>query len=166
VVEDLVRWLGACLDEDERIARAAIRAVGDVPGAARWRFGNAYTDEGGTYWQITTMTPDTDGVGPVELVGSGMSGGGAHEPEIARHAVEHDPARVLREIDVKRKLIAEHRPDTSGDCGTCARPEDFDEDSDGVRTWSRSAKPSPCPTLRLLAAVYVDRAGYQESWRP
>jgi hypothetical protein len=86
--------------------------------------------------------------------------------EHGEHIAAHDPARVLREIDVKRKLIDEHRPDAFGDCTTCARPEDFDEDSDGVRTWSRSAKPSPCPTLRLLAAVYVDRAGYQESWRP
>ena len=157
---DLVQWLTAQLDEDERIARAAIRAVGDVPGgvpgAADWRFGNAFTDEGGTYWQITTMPPDADVFGVIELIGSGMSGGGAHEPEIARHAVEHDPARVLREVEMKRQVVEQHRPVGYGGvclslCHTRAPGQ--------PQTW-------PCLTLRLLASVYEDRPGYQESWRP
>ena len=128
---------------------------GGVPGAANWRFGNAYTDEGGTYWQITTMPPDAEVFGPVELVGSGMSGGGAHEPEIARHAVEHDPARVLREIDAKRQLLEIHgRLDVGEFCSTCDAPS-------GI-----PGRPDGCDTLRILAAPYIDRPGHREEWQP
>ena len=156
-MDELVRWLGEQLDEDERIAREAIRVVGNVPGAAEWRFGNAFTDEGGTYWQITPLTPAVGGVGPVELVGSGMSGGGAHEPEIARHAVEHDPARVLREIDAKRRIAELHEPaDTDQADGPVCMTCDV----------LRGVEPAyPCRTLRLLALPYADRPGYRDEWR-
>ncbi|WP_435279143.1 DUF6221 family protein [Streptomyces sp. 1222.5] len=154
-MDELVRWLGEQLDEDERIARAAIAAVGDVPGAADWRFGNAYTDEGGTYWQITTMTPSTDGFSLVELVGCGMSGGGAHEPEIARHAVEHDPARVLREIDAKRHMVADY--------GEALRMRDrLEPNTSGYRHWDNRAL-GLLHALRHAAAVYTDRPGYAEA---
>ena len=86
-------------------------------------------------------------------------------PEAQAHIVEHDPARVLREIDAKRRIIAEH-PVDGWRCATCADPEDFDEDVDGDREWSRHGKYYPCPTLRLLALPYADRPGYREDWRP
>jgi hypothetical protein len=148
-MDDLVRWLGEQLDEDERIARAAIAAAGEVPGAAKWRFGNAFTDEGGTYWQITTMTPTVGETGPVELVGSGMSDGGAHEPEIARHAVQHDPARVLREIEAKRDLLR-----------LAERAHDYHE------TFMNGFASALEGTLRLFALAYADRPGFREEWRP
>ncbi|MFF7550912.1 DUF6221 family protein [Streptomyces canus] len=151
-MDELVRWLGEQLDEDERIARAAISVVGDVPGAANWRFGNAFTDEGGTYWQITTRTPDIEGFGPVELVGSGMSGGGAHEPEIARHAVEHDPARVLAEIDAKRQLLT-------------AYAHAADRDVNEVE-YAHGYANALGEAVRLLALPYASRPGYREEWRP
>lgn len=154
-MDDLVRWLGEQLDEDERIARAAIRAVGDVPGgvpgAADWRFGNAFTDEGGTYWQITTMPPDADVFGVVELIGSGMSGGGAHEPEIARHAVEHDPARVLREIEADRELLRQYAEVATNDV----------DDVEYAHGWANALGLA----VRLRATVYRDKAGYRaEEW--
>jgi hypothetical protein len=157
---DLVQWYGAQLDEDERIARAAIRAVGDVPGgvpgAAHWRFGNAYTDEGGTYWQITTMPPDAEVFGPVELIGSGMSGGGAHEPEIARHAVEHDPARVLREIEAKRAIVARYE-------FACREAADDRSNSEEEReVWVKVAGALQSVVIQL-AAPYSDRLGYEEA---
>lgn len=153
---DLVQWYGAQLDEDERIARAAIRAVGDVPGgvpgAAHWRFGNAYTDEGGTYWQITTMPPDAEVFGPVELIGSGMSGGGAHEPEIARHAVEHDPARVLREIEADRELLRQYTEVAANDVN----------DVEYAHGWANALGLA----VRLRASAFSDRPGFREEWRP
>lgn len=157
-MDELVRWLGEQLDEDERIARAAIRAGGDVPGgvpgAAHWRFGNAFTDEGGTYWQITTMPPDAEVFGPVELIGSGMSGGGAHEPEIARHAVAHDPARVLREINAKRQLVERYERAMEN---RRAHPDDLA---------SAGALLALHGAVKLLALPYADRPGYREEWRP
>lgn len=144
---DLVEWLRAQLDEDERTARAAMNVVGPVLGAGQWRYAESGTDEGGRYWSITTVAPD-DTVPTVELVGSGMSGGGVHEEALARHIVAHGPARVLREIDAKRQLLALHTEGSSDlFCAHCEHEP-------------------PCPTLRLLALPYADRPGYREEWRP
>lgn len=162
-MDDLVAFLRARLDEDERIARAAIKAAGDVPGAANWRFGNASPDEGGTYWHITTTPPDADVFHLVELVGGGMSGGGAHEPEIARHAVEHDPARVLREVDTKRRLLGvafEHAAAMDAEFGDCCDADAFE------RNECKYTSTGELPLLRLLALPYADRPEYQETWRP
>lgn len=81
----------------------------------------------------------------------------------AHHIARHSPARVLREIEAKRRILEEHQPDRFGGCATCARPEDFDDDAEGNRTFSRSAKLWPCPTVRLLALPYAD---YKEKWKP
>lgn len=170
-MDEVVRWLSEQLDTDERIARAAIRAVGDVPGgvpgAADWRFGNAFTDEGGTYWQITTMPPDVDVFGPVELIGSGMSGGGAHEPEIARHAVEHDPARVLREIDAKRQLLADYTATVRirDEAATRIKAAGDHPDPKDLEEWSRAHREAAIleGPVRLLALPFSHRPGYAEA---
>jgi hypothetical protein len=71
----------------------------------------------------------------------------------AAHIAAHDPARVLREVEAKRSLVNAHerRPMSKGDTADCAH------------CWGAVW---PCPTLRLLASVYDDRPGYQETWRP
>ncbi len=69
------------------------------------------------------------------------------------HARRHDPARVLREIEAKRGMMAVHRPydtDPEQACLGCA----------GGIEWER------CPVLRHLAWVYAAHSDYQESWRP
>ena len=153
-MDDQVQWLRAQLDEDERIAREAGASVGPVLGAMNWRLAESGSDDGGRYWRITTLAPD-DTVPTVELVGSGMSGGGVHEEALGRHIVAHDPARVLREIDAKRQVLAEYEQ--------AARY--------ATTTWGQSnADQSRARTLgkvmRLLALPYADRPGYKESWRP
>ena len=62
-------------------------------------------------------------------------------------------ARVLREIEAKRSLVAAHerRPMSKGDTADCAQ------------CWGAVW---PCTTLRLLALPFADTLGYQESWRP
>lgn len=77
-------------------------------------------------------------------------------------------ARVLDEIDVKRRIIEAHSPHPDGGmgwhpdggydtidqaCRTCGTPDEY------ATAW-------PCHTIRLLAVPYADRDGYQESWRP
>ncbi|MFJ4716449.1 DUF6221 family protein [Streptomyces sp. NPDC088785] len=68
------------------------------------------------------------------------------------------PARMLREIEVKRQLLALHRPVEDADeprerCAECGA--------------GRGNEPGhPCATLRLQAAVYDQRPGYREGWRP
>lgn len=105
-MDDLARWLGEQLDEDERIAREAACLSGGAPAVGkRWRVSGSHSDDGGTYWSVTTASPDLDRVPVVEMVGSGMSGGGAHTEEVATHIAEWDPARVLRETDAKRRTL-------------------------------------------------------------
>jgi hypothetical protein len=124
--DDLVQWLRAQLDEDERIARAAI---GVYESSGRWwedaRFGSDGTvgDERGTVVVYRT------GVGRQQ----------------ATHIARHDPARVLREVEAKRILIAEHDREWCPHC--------MDD-------------PNGCPTRRAWVLPYADRPGYREEWKP
>ena len=131
---ELVEWLRAQFDEDERIARAA------TPGP--W----SVNDESYAEWVIAANG--------TEVVAGGRWGGEAsvfESTEDALHIAAHDPARVLREIDAKRRIIAEHWLN-GWVCDTC---------DDG----EVPPPPFPCPTLRLLALPYADRPGYREEWR-
>lgn len=63
------------------------------------------------------------------------------------------PARVLADVEAKRRIIEQHPLDDEGFCG------------DGIGLvgckWAW-----PCPTLRLLALPYVGHEAYREEWRP
>jgi hypothetical protein len=77
-MDELVRWFGEQLDEDERIARRA----------------------GDSFRQIgeTGVIVATEGDRAEECASANWTG-------IAEHIVRHDPARVLREIEAKRDLL-------------------------------------------------------------
>lgn len=139
-MDDLARWLTAQLAEDERIARAAARQRG-----------------GGT-WKA-----ERDAREILEIVGE-QPHPGAYIPVILQpdddettvHIAEWDPARVLREVEAKRRIVEQHRPVGYGGvclslCHTRAPGQ--------PQTW-------PCLTLRLLALPFADRPGFQDSWRP
>ncbi|MDX3549527.1 DUF6221 family protein [Streptomyces europaeiscabiei] len=137
-MDELVQWLGEQLDEDERIARAA------TPGP--------WTQSGiGEYgWGVSFSRP-----------GAGVEAEDSEQGRAdAEHIAAHDPARVLREIDAKRRILAE-----------CAYWHG--------KLAKEAADPSPVPfptlgevldavtpILRALALPYADRPGYQEGWRP
>jgi len=132
-VDDLVQFLRARLDEDEALAREA--------PAGPWHIGNAVDP---TQPCSVHMFPS------VRLVADGLNW------LVAEHIARHDPARVLREIDAKRKIAEQHRPVGYGDvclsyCHTRTPSQ--------PQTW-------PCLTLRLLALPFTDRPGYREEWRP
>jgi hypothetical protein len=125
---DLVGWLRAQLDEDEQAARGC--------GGSEWR-------EHPSNWVSTTSSDR------IALV--------VHDGDRG-HITRHDPARVLREIDTKRRLLDLHQEKLeqgygSDHCAECG----FGETSQSYY---------PCATLRLLALPYVDRPGYREDWRP
>jgi hypothetical protein len=65
--------------------------------------------------------------------------------EVALFIADHDPARVLQEVEAKRLLIENH-PHWDR-CTVC--PDSSDE----------------CPNMRLLALPYSDRPGFREEWR-
>lgn len=160
-MNELVQWLGAQLDEDERIAKEA--SGGTVVGER----GNWQPAPGGDEWEASRTDCDEDELlvalrpglpRPPEVL-SGMWGAVAcfkpefEDPRVSSplpqfiHAALHDPARVLREIDAKRRIvnaIADADPDSAYITAT-------------FTAWD---------VLRLLALPYADRPGYREEWRP
>lgn len=80
---------------------------------------------------------------------------------VRAHMADHDPARVLREIDSKRRQV-EWCVEVIGprDLSRYEEVGSLKDDPDAL------AVTLAVETLRLLAAVYADRPGYQESWRP
>jgi hypothetical protein len=130
-VDDLVQWLREQLDDDERAARAATAGPWTTMGQ-----------------RVLDPSPPSNRLGIGMAVGHAAAS--ADYNETAEHIARHDPARVLRELDAKRKIIAEH--------DVYSRPL-------GERMDCQSYD-FPCTTLRLLALPYADRPGYREEWRP
>ncbi|WP_406156931.1 DUF6221 family protein [Streptomyces canus] len=129
-MDELVRWLGEQLDAEEAEARLTADAFGAV-----WT-----TDDA------------------MESVGSETGADVVSEPYAPRSFIaEHDPARVLREIEAKRKLLARWR-----------------ELQDRIEGEPDEAKRGNLALTRhgldmfvyQFGAVYADRTGYKESWRP
>jgi hypothetical protein len=73
-----------------------------------------------------------------------------------RHIARHDPARVLAEVDAKRRIIEQHH--CSG--VTCPRCSLGTEDGEVV------FERDPCGTLRLLALPYAGHPDYRGEWAP
>lgn len=130
-MSDLVTWLRAQLDEDERVAREAILVVAESFNALgdRWLWGGG----GGK------------GV-PLDLFDA-LDVGEWMEP-IGQHIARHDPAHVLADVAAKRAIL------------------DLFEDAGATRILHVDAFGVMREAVRHLAAVYADRPGYDESWRP
>jgi hypothetical protein len=134
---DLVQWLGEQLDEDERIARAA------APGP----------------WQVdsTIHTESINAGNGTTVIAGGRWGDEAsvfESDEDAAHVVRHDPARVLREIEAKRAIVARYERAMEN---RRAHPKDLA---------SAGALLALHGVVGLLALPYADREGYREEWRP
>jgi hypothetical protein len=73
-----------------------------------------------------------------------------------------DPARLLREVEAKRKILTEHKLRTEYEVTRPDNPYDvFCE----VCGWAADVKGSACPTLRALAAIYEDHPDYDPAWK-
>jgi hypothetical protein len=141
---DLVTFLRARLDEDERVARAAIGGPWEVGPTFGARDNRVYVRAEGDL---------IDSVGTCVIAGQIPN-----VPEWrsnAQHIARHDPARVLREVEAKRRRMERHerltafgQPDR---CRWCGR--------DTFVPW-------PCPDIQGDLAVYADRPGYRDEWRP
>ena len=138
----ITEFLNARLDEDEAAAAEAAH------GSADWA-------ERGTWWLEGV---EHNVVGDEEAF--------CH-PSNVNHIVRHDPARVLREVAMKRDLLALHRPGKAefydGDqCDHCAGQC---HSSSGLMCEEPDAR-YPCDTVRTLATVHSDHPDYQPEWAP
>jgi hypothetical protein len=122
-VSDLTIWLRAQLDEDERVAREASR----------------YDDEDSAEWDIAYRW--------VRHARHRTAGGSRHH--FAQGAPS--PARVLAEVDAKRRIIAEYERYAA-------------ERRRAMNGWESSREVSPI--LAALALPYADRPGYRSEWAP
>lgn len=168
-MDELVRWLGEQLDEDERSAKGA------TPGP--WRYNpDKHHHLAGTPMFEEAVFAGQPGGDAICVAGTG----GTDDPQSMRDAAfiaRHDPARVLREIDAKRQLVAEtlaepHLYNEEDNWYTCAAL--VDQDGEPV-CLNDSRAPGPCDCgrdarvgrrLRLLALPYAGRPGYRAEWRP
>ena len=133
---DLVRWLGEQLDEDERIARATTErqpydewdavGAGDDDDAAR------------SHWEVVKIARMAQSPAARAL---------------AIHIAAHDPARVLREIDAKRRMLADFVPELAQTDATIEGEWNSHDDLEHK-------------LLAYLALPYADRPGYREEWAP
>ncbi|MEU0102407.1 DUF6221 family protein [Streptomyces sp. NPDC006267] len=148
-MDDLVQFLRARLDEDEQAARRA----------------------GDSFRQIgeTGVIVATDGDRAEECASANWAG-------IAEHIVRHDPARVLREVDAKRRMLDDllaERHTIVEDCWyTCAAAT---EERDGDESCDEGRQGGPCDCgrdarvnrrLRLLVLPHADHPDYKDVWRP
>jgi hypothetical protein len=147
---ELTDFLLARIVEDEETARAA--------NGPRWAAGDGNVSEGGLY-ALQGDTSDGWTIAWFELgTANEAKDGGRQLPrwpkmeryaqENADHAARHDPARVLRECEAKRRIVkdAQRNPNASWDAYAIGR-------DDLARQ-----------VLRSLAAVYTDHPDFDPAW--
>ena len=146
-MSDLVEFLRARLGEDEAVARAA-----SYPHP-KWIVRKPWNDpRDPNRPQVSTemvYRPD----------GSGTSTGIALTPpdqvydghKIVPHIARHDPARVLADVDAKRRIIAdrEHIDASAGDT-----------------EWHSGYSDGNYDALRALALPYASHPDYRQEWKP
>jgi hypothetical protein len=145
-MDDLARWLGQQLDEDARTAREALRYV-----AADW-----VRDEAENVVRAAGLT--AAGEEAVAITAARWQHPMIETPGVTGHIAEHDPARVLREIDAKRQIL---RALESAE--VALRNTEPGKEPHELMT---GAANSLRAAARMLATAYADRPGYRESWRP
>ncbi|MFE7624640.1 DUF6221 family protein [Streptomyces sp. NPDC057509] len=82
----------------------------------------------------------------------------------AIHIARHDPARVLREVEAKRRLLDLHGTSHTVVDGYCV--EDGGPCTHRGEAECTLCGETGCTTLRLFALPYADHPDYRESWRP
>jgi hypothetical protein len=120
-VDELITWLRAQLDDDERVAREA----GD--DSLRWR------SEG----------PERNLVDEIRTIAIAPYEGELHEAE---HIARWDPARVLAEVEAKRRVL-----DWLVDCENKALDGNW---------WNLEVRDA----VEALAQPYAGRPGWREEW--
>ena len=196
-MDDLVAFLNARLDEDERMALSASYWPDDEchPGPfAHDHWVRRHVNETGSANLVrtaletegqptlgTSADPIPDGWVKTHEVVAVAAISESRMPEyLARHIARHDPARVLAEVEAKRRIIEWHgrRKEThtftmidgivTADLWTCVTCC-----TDTCPTWEELGQDHRdpdrigcCDTIPLLALPFADHPDYLEKWKP
>jgi Family of unknown function (DUF6221) len=138
-MNDLITWLRAQLDDDERVARAASMApwLRDEANASIRHSGPS-----------ASKSSESFGMYVIASVGAHDIGRPSHED--AEHIARWDPARVLAEIDAKRRIL---------DMWADAQDAEFPNFEGGYAA-------ALDDVVSRLALPYADRPGFRAEWRP
>ncbi|MEV0563687.1 DUF6221 family protein [Dactylosporangium sp. NPDC050588] len=171
MTNDLVAFIEARLAEDESIvsiisaggyAAQVWRVKPDQPGG--WREIRAFDRTG-----FTDLSQAYDEVGePVAVVP------GSRNQHI--HIARHDPARVIREVEAKRRRLERHKPGYASGQTEYGRHVEVYRRDDGKTievpvqddeprepNWCRTCEePTPCRELRNDASVWSDHPDFPE----
>lgn len=151
-VEPFLEFLGAQLDEDERVAQAA-----DDEGESPWTINHdrRVPDDEDVYLDTGTRHSSSLGGWTVTIGKTcGCCTAGAIAPPFAEHIVRNHPRRVLREVEGIRQII--HKAVQYEQDGASPGGNVFGYHATGLFT-----------ALRHIAeARYADRPGYRDAWRP
>lgn len=142
-MNDLVDFLRARLAEDEQAAREC--------GGAPW----SAPIPGQIHVDAKAIADNKLALGQLGYVATVL-----HEQD-RRHIVRHDPARVLREVEAKRRILERHRPEYH----LRIRDGAYAQDDDPHCPEHLDGRPWPCADVRDMAAVYADHPDYREEWR-
>jgi hypothetical protein len=147
----LVEFLRARLDEDEQVARAARSQEWQHDGR------NGLHDLGPAYCTVIRVSSGFSHVQADHVCGSVLFAD-------AQHIVRHDPARVLADVEAKRRIVDEYE--------ATQNPLVAERASDGAQfvvdpgeRWRWHGRGLET-ALRLLALPYADHDGYRDEWRP
>lgn len=142
----LVEFLKARLDEDEEAARAALAQLQAIKEAA---YAQGYA-EGLAIRQSENVAP----IRP-DLVSDVRRKVEQEEPPppegLPRHYSRHEPDRVLREVEAKRRIVTMIVDVAGGADGP-----------DNIELSGIVAE----DLLKLLALPYADHCDYRDEWRP
>lgn len=130
---ELAEFVKARLDEDAAAANAGARRVG-MP----WR---------------AEPQPGTPGGLVIDELGLVGSTGGRYA---ADHIARHDPARALREVAAKRKILWDHTPQERGRRAVCSR----------CHYGNVLGANWPCLTMTSLAGIWSDHPDFRAEWTP
>jgi hypothetical protein len=132
VDDDLLAFLRARFDDDERPARAAT--------AGPWRHNpDKHWRKPGTSWFEEAVFSGAPGENAVCVAGTGET----DDPQSMADAAfiaHHDPARVLAEVEAKRRTVEEY----------ATHPDE----------------PWPLFPLYNMASAYAQHPDYREEWKP
>jgi hypothetical protein len=156
-MDDLVRWLREQLDKDERIALAATPGPWWHNPGKQWLGPDAFEK-----YDLRQGEEFVGYGGPHPFTGAVASTGPASNMQGMKDAAfiaEHDPARVLREIEAKRAVVARYE-------FACREASRVDLTEDERETWIRVGGALQSVVIQL-AAPYSGRPGFKaEEWAP